>query len=241
VSILVTALSCSGALACGTSDRASAAAPHPVAPPSIDPTAAHRPPRRAIPEPAAIPEPSAAAWAWWWHSVRRPETEYHSIDLNGRRVELIREALLPGWRYPCTDHELEAALRSLPQAWTTRLRSVRLTFHPEWDAHARTDRARIEISYVVDETLRAWGSIAEDDPEELQFGARLESARGARQIVWPDHEALRIYILRHILIHELGHHVAPSGMPREDEEDWAEAFAFRYYTPPAPRHIAAAH
>jgi hypothetical protein len=236
--VLVAALPCSAALACGSSDRASSAAPHQVSSAPVDP-AAPMPSSGPIGEPAAAREPSPAAWARWWQSWRRPQTEHHTVHLNGRRVELIREALLPGWQYPCTDQELEAALRGLPRPWTARLRSVRLTFHPEWDAHARTDRARIEISYVVDETLRAWGEICEDHPEELQFGARLESSGGARQLVWPDHEALRIYILRHILIHELGHHVAPPGMARDDEEDWAEAFAYRYYTPPAPRHLAA--
>ena len=48
------------------------------------------------------------------------------------------------------------------------------------------------------------------------------------------------YILRHVLIHELGHHVAPAGLSCDEEEEWAEAFAFRYFTPAAER-AAAAH
>jgi hypothetical protein len=153
---------------------------------------------------------------------------------------LFREALLPGWQYPCTDSELGAALRELPPAWTARLCSVRLTFHPEWDAYARTDRSRVEISYIVDAALDAPGKVLDDAPEEVEFGARLAECGGTRHLVWPDRDRLRLYILRHILIHELGHHVAPPGLGWEDEEEWAEAFAYRYYTPPAPRHIAAA-
>jgi hypothetical protein len=152
---------------------------------------------------------------------------------------LFREALLPGWQYPCTDSELAAALGELPPAWTARLRSVRLTFHPEWDAFARTDCSRVEISYIVDAALYAPGEVSGDTPEEVQFGARLEEGDSTRHLVWPDRDTLRLYILRHVLIHELGHHVAPPGLSRQEEEDWAEAFAYRYYTPPAAKHVAA--
>ena len=194
-------------------------------------TPEHRPPALA---------PSPRAWTRWWRSRRRPRTEQQTIRLSGRPVVLFREALLPGWQYPCTGSELEAALRELPPAWTARLRSVRLTFHPEWDAHARTDRSRIEISYIVDETLHAPGEVIGDTPEELQFGARVEVWGGARHFIWPDRDTLRIYTLRHLLIHELGHHVAPLGLRPREEEEWAEAFAFRYYTPPAPKPVVAA-
>jgi hypothetical protein len=239
--VIGTALLCSSVLACEDGRRPPARVCPSHSPAADDPGRADLPSNEPPDQPSTALEPSPAAWAHWWNSGRRPRTEHHTIHLNGRRVELIREALLPGWLYPCTDQELETVLRELPADWTARLRSVRFTFHPEWDAHARTDRARIEISYVVDETLRAWGVISEEEPEELQFGARLESSGGVRQLVWPDREALRTYILRHILIHELGHHLAPPGMDRDEEEDWAEAFAFRYYTPPTPRHVAAAH
>lgn len=180
------------------------------------------------------------AWSRWWRSERRPRTARHTVQLNGHSVALFREALLPGWQYPCTDQELEAALRELPPAWTARLRSVRLTFHPEWDAYSRTDRARVEISCIVDAARRAPGEVIGDTPEELQFGARRAESGGQRRLVWPDRNTLRIYTLRHVLIHELGHHVAPAGLSRDEEEDWAEAFAYRYYTPPATRRLTAA-
>ena len=224
---LVSALACSGVQAFGCSG---APAIQHVSPERLNARTPERP----------TPEPSSSAWAGWWHSPHRPRTVRQVLLLNGHPVEIFREALLPGWQYPCTNEELEAALRSLPPAWTARLRSVRLTFHPEWDAYARTDRARIEISYIVDAALRAPGDVPDDTPEELQFGARLVREGGQRRLMWPDREALRVYILRHILIHELGHHVAPPGLSRDDEEDWAEAFAYRYYDPSSPRHIIAA-
>lgn len=187
---------------------------------------------------ARNPQVLTAAWHRWWRSRGRPRTTRRTFLLHGRRVAIIREALPPGWQYPCTDEELEAVLQELPAAWTARLRSVRWTYRPEWGAHARTDRARIEISYVVDEALRAPGMVMGHGPEEVQFGARVEEDMGGRSLVWADRDALRIYILRHILIHELGHHVAPTGMRVDDEEAWAEAFAFRYYTPPKPARLA---
>jgi hypothetical protein len=155
-------------------------------------------------------------------------------------VAVIADPLPPGWQHPCTPADLERVLNELPAAWTARLTSVRLTYHPEWDAHARTDRARIEISYVVDPTLRAPGELIFDSPEEVQFGARIEGHGKERRFAWPDRASLRTYILRHILIHELGHHVAPTNLSRDEEEDWAEAFAFRYYRPDAER-VATAH
>jgi hypothetical protein len=157
-------------------------------------------------------------------------------------VELIVEALPTGWQHPCTTAELAATLRELPAAWTARLTSIRLTYRPDWGAHARTDRARIEISYIVDAALRAPGPIMGEAPEELQFGARIEGSGRARHFVWPDMETVRVYVLRHILIHELGHHVAPPGLRYEEEEAWAEAFAFRYFTPsPTSLPSAAGH
>jgi hypothetical protein len=177
------------------------------------------------------PQLLIGAWQRWWRSRGRPRTTRRTFLLHRRPVAIIREALPPGWQYPCTDEELEAILRELPAEWTARLRSVRWTFRPEWGAHARTDRTRIEISYVVDEALRAPGMVMGHGPEEVQFGAWVEENASGRSLVWADQEALRIYVLRHILIHELGHHVAPPGMRVDDEEAWAEAFAFRYYKP----------
>jgi len=155
-------------------------------------------------------------------------------------VAVIADPLLPGWQHPCTPADLQRVLNELPAAWTARLTSVRLTYHPEWDAHARTDRARIEISYVVDPNLRAPSELIVDSSEEVQFGARIEGHGRERRFAWPDRASLRTYILRHVLIHELGHHVAPTNLSRDEEEDWAEAFAFRYYTPDAER-VATAH
>jgi hypothetical protein len=180
---------------------------------------------------ARAPDRLIAAWQGWWRKRGRPRTVRHGFLLHGRRVVIIREALPPGWHYPCTDEALEATLRELPAAWTARLRSVRWTYRPEWGAHARTDRSRIEISYVVDELLRSPGMVSGHGPEEVQFGARLVESEEGRSLVWVDRASLGTYILRHILIHELGHHVAPPGMRVDDEEAWAEAFAFRFFTP----------
>jgi hypothetical protein len=186
-----------------------------------------------------MPAGSPREWERWWHSRRRPRAARSVIRVNGRPVPVIADALLPGWQYPCAAADLERVLGELPHAWTARLTSVRLTYHPEWDAHARTDRSRIEISYVVDKTLHAPGEVIVETPEEVQFGARVEGRGNGRCFAWPDRDTLRTYILRHVLIHELGHHVAPAGLTRDQEEDWAEAFAFRYFTPAARRGAAA--
>jgi hypothetical protein len=198
----------------------------------------HAPQSPAPQHPGFVPAASPREWEGWWQSRRRPQAVRSIIHVNGRAVTVIADALLPGWQHPCTAGDLERVLGELPTVWTARLTSVRLTYHPEWDAHARTDRARIEISYVVDQALHAPGELIVDSPEEVQFGARIEGRGNERCFAWPDHDTLRTYILRHVLIHELGHHVAPAGMGRDQEEDWAEAFAFRYYTPAAARVAA---
>lgn len=182
--------------------------------------------------------PSPQAWSHWWRSRQRPRSARRKVRLSGGTVDLITEALPPGWQYPVTAGELEAALRELPAAWTARLRSVRMTYRPEWGVHARTDRSQIQISYVVDGALRAPGEVSGASPEELQFGARLERGGERQHLVWPNRDALRTYLLSHILIHELGHHVAPSGLGREEEETWAEAFAYQFFTPPGATRLA---
>ena len=195
---------------------------------------------RAPEHPGFTSAASPREWERWWRSHRRPRSAHSILHLHGRAVPVIADALLPGWQYPCTAGDLEQTLGELPPAWTARLTSIRLTFHPEWDAHARTDRARIEISYVVDKDLHAPGEVMGEKPEELQFGARIEGGGRGRYFAWPDRDLLRAYIMRHILVHELGHHVAPAGLTGDQEEDWAEAFAFRYFTP-AARRVATAH
>jgi hypothetical protein len=207
---------------------------------SVMPSPSQPLPSRSPEHPGFVPTTSPREWEHWWQSRRRPQPARSIIQVNGRAVVVIADALLPGWQHPCTAADLEHVLGELPAAWTARLTSVRLTYHPEWDAHARTDRARIEISYVVDRALHAPSEVIVESPEEVQFGARTEGRGNDRCFAWPDHETLRTYILRHVLIHELGHHVAPAGMSRDREEDWAEAFAFRYYMPRAAR-VAAAH
>jgi hypothetical protein len=193
------------------------------------------------PDPVTLTPPTPPTWRRMRRSRSRTRTEQRTIELNGRPVRLFREALPDGWQYPCTGEELAAQLRELPAAWTARLRSVRLTFHPEWGFHARTDRSRIEINYVVDAALRAPTPIVEEALEELTFGARFETIAGTRCLVWRDRESLRTYILGHILIHELGHHVTPPGMRIMEEEEWAEAFAFRYFRPPGARQVTRSH
>jgi hypothetical protein len=50
-------------------------------------------------------------------------------------------------------------------------------------------------------------------------------------VQWPDHGLLKAYVLKHLLIHEIGHHLAPGGLDEEADEAWAEDFAFQYYNP----------
>ena len=67
--------------------------------------------------------------------------------------------------------------------------------------------------------------------EEQQFGGIPVEHGELRWVRWPRRELLRTYVLKHLLVHEVGHHLAPPDLDEDADEQWAERFAFHFYDP----------
>jgi hypothetical protein len=136
-----------------------------------------------------------------------------------------------GLLHAVTPAEVAAALDSLPDRWRETVQSVRLSYRPEADVMAETDGAHIELHYVVDPLQHAPVRPGEATLEEERFGGFPVRRRGHLFVRWPRSERLRTYVLKHLLVHEIGHHLAPPDLDEDADEEWAESFAFEYYCP----------
>jgi hypothetical protein len=136
-----------------------------------------------------------------------------------------------GLRYAVTPAEVSLALDSLTNEWRETVTSVRLCHRPHTDVMAETDGENVELHYVVDRWGRAPVRQGEPTEEEELFGGVPIQRDGRRWVHWPDRGRLRTYVLDHLLIHELGHHLAPPDLDETADEEWAEEFAFDYYCP----------
>jgi hypothetical protein len=160
-------------------------------------------------------------------------------ELETRRwpfVPVLADPLPSGLFHAVSATEVAAELDVLPEDWRATVGSVRLCYRPDGEVMAETDGQTIELHYVVDRLGRAPVAPGEDTGEEERFGG-VPVERGERRWVrWPRRDRLRDYVLKHLLIHEVGHHVAPPGLDEDADEQWAEEFAFRFYNPDRPAH-----
>jgi hypothetical protein len=146
-------------------------------------------------------------------------------------VPVVADAL-PSWLYyAVTPTEVAAALDDLPAPWRESVGEVRLCYRPDGDVMAETDGEYIELHYVVDRTGCAPVSPGETTDEEERFGGHPVRRGGQSWVLWPRRRLLQNYVLKHLLMHEVGHHLAPPDLSEDEDEDWAEAFAFRFYDP----------
>src|SRR5262249_4312117 len=104
-------------------------------------------------------------------------------------------------------------------------------YRPDGEVMAETDGESIELHYVVDHEGRAPVAPGEDMEEEQRFGGIPVEQGGLRWVRWPRRDSLLTYVLKHLLIHEIGHHMAPPDLDEDADEQWAEDFAFRFCTP----------
>jgi hypothetical protein len=146
-------------------------------------------------------------------------------------VPVVADPLPPWLFYAVTPTEVAAALDDLPTPWRDTVGAVRLCFRRDGDVMAETDGESIELHYVVDGDGRAPVAQGETTEEEEQFGGIAERRDGQTWVRWPQRRLLQNYVLKHLLIHEVGHHLAPPNLSEDEDEDWAEAFAFRFYDP----------
>lgn len=149
-------------------------------------------------------------------------------------VPVLARALPDGWFYAVSPTEVAAALDAVPAAWRETVHGVLLCPSPDGEVMAETDGETIQLHYVVDRYGRAPVAPGEGADEEAEFGGIPEHDGARLWVLWPRRALLQTYVLDHLLMHEVGHHLAPSGLDDEQEERWAEAFAFRYYNPEHP-------
>jgi hypothetical protein len=146
-------------------------------------------------------------------------------------VHVIADPLPHGLYHAVTANEVAAMIDDLPEEWRGTIHSVRLCYRPDGEVMAETDGEAIELHYVVDRDDRAPVAPGEDMEEEQRFGGIPVQHGDMRWVRWPRRDLLRTYVLKHLFIHEVGHHLAPPDLDEDADEQWAESFAFRFYDP----------
>jgi hypothetical protein len=144
-----------------------------------------------------------------------------------RSVRLVADPPPKGYIYPCTIGDLKRQLRRVPPEYLEGLWQIRLSNQARRYRDRDGDYLDGEIRlFPYPERLIFPASPKPNDPwdqEWLAWGARVVDDNGVRSLQWTP-EALRRYILDHVLLHELGHHYAAvRGLP--DSERAAERLA----------------
>jgi hypothetical protein len=149
------------------------------------------------------------------------------------RPRVILHRLPRGKMHPVSPQEIHQTLAELPSVHQEDLRAVILTDRRR-DRHASYGRRRIKLFYPVDDRCRVRLRRNEGWGEVSRFGAWVEEEDGVRYVCWHPQD-LKNYVLRHLLLHEIGHHVAwlrgCSTVATRREEEFAESYAYAYFDP----------
>lgn len=156
-----------------------------------------------------------------------PEGVEPDVARPARAVRLVADPAPKGYVYPCTLGEVKRQLRRVPPEYTEGLWQVRLSNQIRRYRDRDGDYLDGEIRlFPYPERLTFPVSPRPNDPwdqEWLAWGAQVVDDAGIRSLQW-SRDALRRYILDHVLLHELGHHYAAHrGLP--DSERAAERLA----------------
>ena len=149
--------------------------------------------------------------------ARRHGRDGDETAQSARAVRLIVDPPPKGHTYPCTLSELKRQLRRVPAHYLEGLWQVRLSNQVRRYRDRDGDYLDGEIRlFPYPEQLTFAPSPRPNDPfdrEWLAWGATLVESNGSRSLQWT-REALRRYVLDHVLLHELGHHYAAQrGLP----------------------------
>jgi hypothetical protein len=149
--------------------------------------------------------------------------------------------------YPCTVADIEEHLVTIPESDLVDLQSISLVPSTRKNCNANGRyfygmNCRICLySYPASLSYKLLPHTKRSDVErgwavELSYGMRVEP-QGSRWVCSWNQEDLRRFIVKHVLLHEIGHHVYDqqrrlAGLvhqPRTREsEQFAEAYAFRH-------------
>jgi hypothetical protein len=158
-------------------------------------------------------------------------------------IKIFEQPALPGWVYPCTLDDIREVLSLVPASEIVGLKAAGLapSTKKDWNANGRYYGQRQTIvlySFRKDLVIRyepnaKEGRLRDWCHRELRFGMTLERDGARWKGVWTA-ENLRRFILHHVLLHELGHHVYFRDRDRFQEpptwvvrEQYAEDYAVR--------------
>ncbi len=140
-----------------------------------------------------------------------------------RGIRFYTDPLPRGMVYPCTIGDLKRQLRRIPAQYVEGLVEVRL-------CNQVRNNVGIDADYTDGGFLRVFPypesltypasptPHAPSDREWLQWGAQIGEHNGVRYLRWPP-DALRNFILGHVLLHELGHHYLWKTGRRQSEKE----------------------
>jgi len=164
-------------------------------------------------------------------------------------VHVFERPLSSKWIYPCDQESIRQRLRLLPEGDLEGLWAIGLVPSTQKDNSAngryfRDDKPIIHL-YSYPETLEfklppfvKHKHILHSLAVELTYGMKIEQT-GSRWLCKWTEEGLGRFILGHVLVHEIGHHVFHEQrmklgleyMPQtEESEQFAENYALRHTT-----------
>jgi hypothetical protein len=162
-------------------------------------------------------------------------------------ITLFERPLLAGWIYPCTLEDIRERLAELPTEDLEGLWAVGLVPSTRKDCSVNGryfggDRPTIHLcSHQMSLTYKQPDQVKRSDLEhsqmvQLEYGMRIERV-GSRWFCRWSPEDLRRFVVEHVLLHEVGHHVHHMQRRRQGftsrltlgvREQFAEDYALRH-------------
>ncbi len=145
-------------------------------------------------------------------------------------IRFIKDKVPQGYVYPCSVKEIKEVIAKLPPEHLEGLKRIRLSYQKDANADASYIDGTITI-YAIPHDFKQIFSIRPPDAvikEHSRFGAIWRKIGMSWYCYW-QHGLYKDYILKHVLLHELGHHMDEYHMRRgqEGREKFAEKYALQ--------------
>ena len=161
-------------------------------------------------------------------------------------LHLFERPCLPGWLYPCTLDDIASSIARLPEQdleglWAVGLVPSTRKNNNAYGSYWFAPKPKVYLWSYPESLrfkLRANAKISEIErglKAELQYGMKIEREGGRYVCAW-SLENLRRFMVEHVLLHEIGHHVffwgrKQQGLPYNiyvpGDEQFAEDYALR--------------